>query len=68
MHERVFSLSEVVEQMRRGATLRRRLTTSEVTMTLCDGQAYRVPIDMIDSLVDQHKIEEHEGGGYKLRA
>jgi hypothetical protein len=64
--ERNFGTSEIIEYMREGATLRRRPATSQVILTLPDGQTYSVPIGIADSLVDQHQIKEGDDGVFKL--
>jgi hypothetical protein len=65
--ERNLGAWDILKYMREGATLRRRPTTSEVTLTLGDGQTYSVPIEVVDILVDQHKIiKEQDGGVFEL--
>jgi hypothetical protein len=64
--ERGFSSLEIIQSMREGAILRRRITSSQVTLTMVDGQSYPVRISMVDQLVDQHQINEESGGIYSL--
>jgi hypothetical protein len=64
--ERGFSSSEIIQCMREGAILRRRITSSQVTLTMVDGQSYPVRISMVDQLIDQHQINEESGGIYSL--
>lgn len=53
--------------MKAGATLKRVLAASSVTLTLPSGRQIGIPIEIVDGLIDHHQIEEGDGGIYRLK-
>ena len=67
MNEINLGTTDIIKHMNAGATLKRVLTTSSVTLTPPSGRQIGIPIEIVDGLIDHHQIEEGDGGIYKLK-
>jgi hypothetical protein len=66
--EILMTTTDILDHMRNGARLFRGVA-DQIELTLSEGQKFEVPLELFDSLIDEHKIVSESGepnGLYRL--